>query len=159
MKHFVACTGMVLSLIAGPTVNAEQACLKKAWAGVNASNYAQAMEAANDCIEQFSARAFRDQAALEAAHEKFPPTGAVDSASDKKKIFDRWAVNDISTAYFLRGQAAEQLLKRTHNSKMKQVAIESYTAATRLGFGRCWDPQGWFWSPAEAAADRLLVLR
>jgi len=141
------------------TASAQQPCLKKAWATLNQADYAGAIEASTDCIDQFAARAMREQASLEAAHEKQPPTGAVESSFDKKKIFDRWAVNDIATAYFIRGQAAERLLKRRATVQYKELAHDSYTAATHLSYGRCWDPQGWFWSPAEAAADRLAVLK
>jgi hypothetical protein len=160
MKPYLVHVGiLLLSVAAAGTARAEQPCLKKAWAALNDSNFGQAIESADECIDQFSPRAFRDQATFEAAHEKQPPTGTVDSSFDKKKVFDRWAVNDVSTAYFVRGQAAEQLLKRTRRPQNKQLALDSYLAATRLSYGRCWDPEGWFWSPAEAAADRLLSLK
>ena len=138
---------------------AQQPCLKRAWAALNGNQFAQAIDASNDCIDKFSTRAFRDQGALEAAKEKLPPTGAVDSSFDKKKVFDRWAVNDIATTFFIRGEAAEQLLKHSKGQQYKQLAVVSYTHAQRLSYGRCWDPQGWFWSPAEAAADRLVALK
>jgi hypothetical protein len=140
-------------------VNAEQPCLKKAWAAMNQSNHQQALEAAEECIDQFSARALRDESALEAAQERPPATGVVESAFDKKKIFDRGVLNDVAASYFVRGQAAERLLKKTRNPRYKQVAVESYTAAARLKYGRCFDPGGFFWSPAEAASDRLMALK
>jgi len=155
---FVLLAGMAAALFPQP-VKAEQPCLKKAWAALNQSDYALVVEAADDCIDQFSARAFRDEGALEAAKEKQPPTGVVESAFDKKRIFDRGVLNDTAAAYFVRGQAAERLLKKSRNEHDKKIAIESYAAAARLRYGRCWDPQGFFWSPAEAASDRLLALK
>ncbi len=141
------------------SANGEQPCLRKAWDALNQSKYSEALEAASDCIDQFSARALRDEGALEAAQEKQPPIGAVDNAFDRKKILERWAVNDVAAAYFVRGQAAEQLLKQRKGRRYLQVARESYAGAARLRYGRCWDPQGWFWSPAEAASDRLVAMK
>jgi len=141
------------------TLAAEQPCLKKAWAAMNQSNHQQALEAAEECIDQFSARALRDETALETVQERAPATGPVESAFDKKKIFDRGVLNDVAASYFVRGQAAERLLKKTQNKRYKQIAAESYTAAARLKYGRCWDPGGFFWSPAEAASDRLIALK
>jgi hypothetical protein len=138
---------------------AQQPCLKKAWEAFDRSAYTEAVDAASDCIDRFSARAQRDEGILEAAHEKEPLTGGADNAFDRKKIFDRWAVNDVATAYYIRGQAAEQLWKLHKKQQLMTMARESYAAAQRLRYGRCWDPQGWFWSPAEAASDRLLALK
>jgi hypothetical protein len=137
---------------------AEQPCLKSAWAAFEKSDYPSAITAAGECIEDFSAKAIKDQHALEASSEKAPLVGAVESAADRKKIFDRWAVNDVATAYFVRGRSAELLFRRSKNVRYKQLAQKSYQAATQLTYGRCWDPQGWFWSPAESAADRISVL-
>jgi hypothetical protein len=73
--------------------------------------------------------------------------------------FDRWAVNDVATAYFVKGRAAEYLLKKQKNQKYKQIAQEAYQSAMKFTYARCWDPQGWFWSPAEAAGERLPLLK
>ena len=143
------CVGMAL---------AEQPCLKSAWAAFEKSDYPSAITAAGECIEDFSGKAIKDQHTLEASSEKTPLVGAVESAADRKKIFDRWAVNDVATAYFVRGRSAELLFRKSKNLKYKQLAQRSYEAATQLTYGRCWDPQGWFWSPAESAADRISAL-
>ena len=159
LLHSLVLLAALSAAITLTPATAQQTCLKNAWTAFNQGDYAHAIDAASDCIDQFSARAARDQAALEAAHEKLPPTGAVDSSFDKKKVFDRWAVNDVATAYFVRGQAAEQLNKRRAGARYKQLARDSYSAAARFSYGRCWDPQGFFWSPSEAAADRILALK
>jgi hypothetical protein len=53
------------------------------------------------------------------------------------------------TRYFIKGKALEQL-------KQREAAIAAYKAAATLTYARAWDPTGpWFWSPAEAAAERL----
>jgi len=150
----------ILSTIALPVVaSAQQQCLKNAWAAFNKLEYGGAMKAADECIEDFGARAMKEQAALESKHEKAPPTGAVDNASDKKQIVERWAINDVSTAYFVKGRSAEYLFKKQKIAKYKQLAEESYKSAMKLTYGRCYDPQGWFWSPAEASSERLALVK
>src|SRR5271166_3427630 len=89
---------------------AEQPCLHRAWTAYNANDYSGAITAADECIMDFSPAAFREQSALEAAKEPVPATGRVDNVADKKKILDRWAVNDVSTSYFVKGQSAQRLM-------------------------------------------------
>lgn len=140
------------------SARAQQPCLQNAWAAMKHSNYQQAFEAADDCVDQFSIQAFRDEAALEQTREKMPPK-VIDNAFDRKKVFDRGILNDVATAYFVRGQAAEHVAKKRPNPQMQRAALESYRNASRLKYGRCWDPGGFFWSPAEAASDRLVALQ
>lgn len=156
-KLFLVAGWAAITLLAIPG-RAEQPCLKTAWANFTKGDYAHAIEAADECIDQFSVRAFRDQSNLQASGEKAPPTGAVDNPADRKKIFEHWAVNDIAAAYFVKAQAAEKVFRKQAAVKYKQMAVEAYRAAGKLTYGRCWDPQGWFWSPAEAAADRLAAM-
>jgi hypothetical protein len=64
-------------------------------------------------------------------------------------------LNDVATAYFIKGRSAEYLYEKTKDKKYKSLAEEAYQAACVLKYGRCWDPQGWFWSPCDAANERL----
>jgi hypothetical protein len=153
-------TALALCAVSLPlTAFAQQQCLKNAWTAFNQNDYQAAIRSADECIEDFGGRATKEQAALEARREKAPPTGAVENAADKKQIFDRWAVNDVSTAYFVKGRSAEYLFKKQRSEKYKQIAEQAYIAAARLSYGRCWDPQGFFWSPAEASSERLPPLK
>jgi hypothetical protein len=79
------------------------------------------------------------------------PVGAV-SDDMKQKIFENGLLNDVATCWFIRGRSAEE-------SGDRISAIRAYQEATKLTYGRCWDPKGWFWSPAEACADKLEDLR
>jgi len=139
--------------------HAEQNCLKKAWEEFNNKNYTGAITAANDCIDDFGPKAMKEQSDLARQNVKNPPTGTVQSGADKQEIFERWAVNDVSTAYFVKGRSAEYLYKKQKLPKYKEIAQEAYQGAIKLGYGRCFDPQGWFWSPAEAAEERLEALK
>jgi hypothetical protein len=133
---------------------AQQQCLKDAWAAYNSKDYQAAISAADRCIDDFGPKADKEEATLRAKSEPQPPTGKVDGAADRNAIFARWAVNDVSAAYFVKGRSAEFLYK-SGSKRYKAVAEEAYKGAIGLSYGRVWDPQGWFWSPKEAAEDRL----
>jgi len=149
---------MLTALACAALATAEQPCLKKAWAAYNRGDYALAIAAADGCVEDFGPKALKDQVLYGDMRESVPPTGTVDAASDRKRLLDRWAVNDVSAAFFVKGRSAEALYGKLKLVKYKQIALRAYQSAVKLSFGRCWDPQGWFWSPAEAAGDRISAL-
>jgi hypothetical protein len=134
---------------------AQQPCLQKAWAAFNKGDYPSAIAAADECISDFGGRATKEQARLLSVREPHPPTGAVDNAADRRQIHARWAINDVATAYFIKGRASEYLWAKNRSEKYKTQAVASYAAAAKLTYGRCWDSQGWFWSPAETSQERL----
>ena len=95
------------------------------------------------CISLFENQAIQQQQALSAA-----PLNGVVSEADKQRIFANWALNDVGTGYYILGLALEQLYRLNE-------AKEAYRGALKFPYVRTWDPKGWFWSPAEAAAKRL----
>lgn len=138
-----------------PSVADEQ-CLKKAWEAFNGVKYESAIKFAEQCIDSFGKTADRAQEKLDNEKEPLPPTGKVSNA-DKDKIFKRGLLNDVATAYFIKGQSAEYLYKKggPKSAEYKDMANEAYEATCRYKHARTWDPRGWFWSPCEAASDRL----
>ncbi len=122
----------------------------QAWDAFNGSRHDKAIELANKCIEEFFDAAMEMEKDL-ANRRVVPPTGAVTEA-EKQKIFEYGLLNDTATCLFTKGKAAEA-------KGDKKTAITAYTEVLKLSRGRCWDPQGWFWSPAEGAADRLAIIR
>ncbi len=121
-----------------------------AWAEFNAGRNAKAMELADKCVREFYDSALDMQKDLAKRGVRLP-TGAVDAAT-KKRIFDNGLLNDVSTCLFIKGKAAEA-------TGDKKAAVGAYDQALKLSYGRCWDPKGWFWSPAEGASDRLEIIR
>jgi hypothetical protein len=151
-------TGTLLSIVAicASSAIAEEQCLSDAWASYNKSDYKAAIQAADRCIADFHLKAERDQAALAQRREPEPPTGAVGD-SDKQKLFSRGVLNDVGAAYFVKGKSAEALGAKPHpkNVDYGAMARAAYEGAKKLTYARVWDPKGYFWSPAEAAGDRL----
>jgi hypothetical protein len=144
------------------SAGAEEQCLSDAWAALNRSDNQAAIRAADTCITQFHLKAEREQAVLTQRHEPEPPAGAV-SDPDKQKIFSRGVLNDVAAAYIVKARAGEALAAKPSAKNVKKVdyralARTAYSEAKKLTYARVWDVKGYFWSPAEAAGDRLTDL-
>lgn len=111
-----------------------------AWDAYNQNNFTKAIEFAQECINRWESEAVKQQSEITQA----PPNGKV-SDDEKKAIFANWALNDVATAYFIKAQALEKTGKTTE-------AKNAYKTVMTFSYARCWDSQGWFWSPAEAAS-------
>lgn len=67
----------------------------------------------------------------------------------KEKIFSYWALNDVGTALYIKGEALKQAGDLEGAKKAYQALVDDYY------YAQCWDPKGWFWKPAEAAQQAL----
>ena len=129
-----------------PIPTTSEALTTAAWNALE-KQPAVAMENAQKCIDLFETTATEQQAKLTSA----PPDGAV-SDDQKKAIYANWALNDVGTSYWIKGQALEKL-GRVNDAK------EAYKGAQKFPYARTWDPKGWFWQPAKAASERLMKLQ
>jgi hypothetical protein len=111
----------------------------KAWQAMGADDL-EAMEAfTGKCIELYEKEALKQQAKL----KNFAP---------KDEAFNYWALNDVGTCYYIRGQMYL-------NKGMKDKAKEAFRKLVdNFYFCQCWDPNGWFWHPAEVAEEKLAEL-
>lgn len=109
------------------------------WNAFNAKNYDHAIAYAKECIKRYKDEAIAMQAELT---EPVP-------ASDKETVESKWALNDVGTCAFMLGQS----LEKQGNTK---EALKAYKAVVeKFSFAQCWDPQGWFWKPADAAKKQI----
>jgi hypothetical protein len=67
----------------------------------------------------------------------------------KEKIFSYWALNDVGTCLFIKGEALRNAGKTNEAKAAYQRVIDEFY------YAQAWDPQGWFWKPAEAAQQKL----
>jgi hypothetical protein len=114
----------------------------KAWQALTAGTTDAVLAYTNKCIELYAVKAKEMQASL----TEYP-------WETKEKIFSYWALNDVGTSLFIRGEAYR---KANDNAKAKeayQQLIKEYS------YAQAWDPQGWFWKPAEAAQQKLDELK
>ena len=67
----------------------------------------------------------------------------------KEDIFSKWALNDVGTAFFIRGESFKKSGEHKAAKKAYEKLVDNYY------YAQCWDPNGWFWKPAEAAQQSL----
>jgi hypothetical protein len=109
----------------------------KAWDALK-QGQSQAAEAyADKCVELFSDEARRMQGSLRA----FPSAGLE---------WDYWALNDVGTCLYIKGQALAKQGKEDSAGKVYQEILGSFY------YAQCWDAQNeWFWKIADAARKLL----
>ncbi len=113
----------------------------KAWKALDEENLEEVFVYTDKCIKLYSQEAAKMQKMLQGYPE----------GSDEE-IFAYWALNDVATAYYIQGEAYRKRGEMEKAREAYQKIIDEFS------FGQCWDPRGWFWKPAEAAANRLDVL-
>jgi len=112
----------------------------KAWKASEAKDFASAAGYTAKCIDMHGGVAVEQQKALTAP------------LTEKEEIFKQWALNDVGTCYFIQGQVLEK------QGKTKEAVASYKFLVDNLAFAQCWDPKGWFWKPAAAAAGRIKAL-
>ena len=117
----------------------------RAWEAIDAGRYMDAVKYADKCAELYEEEAREMQEAL-----KNDPARRASKSADE--IHANWALNDVGTSYFIKGEALHKLGKN-------EEALGAYKAViTEFNYAQTWDPKGWFWSPAEAANKKLAML-
>ena len=111
----------------------------KAWEALEAKNYALVEAYTGKCVEMYAAKAKEMQAGLTAL-------APAETASSM------WALNDVGTCLYIRGQAFEAQGKNKEAIKAYQRLVDD------LSYAQTWDIKGWFWPPADAAKQRVKVL-
>ncbi len=111
----------------------------KAWDALGEGKYEDAVKYTEKCAELYEEEARKMQASLSAK-----PSGDV--------INDYWALNDVGTCYFIRGEALTKLKKYSE-------AIAAYKVVRDdLYYSQAWDLKGWHWSPSDAAYPKIAML-
>jgi tetratricopeptide (TPR) repeat protein len=111
----------------------------KSWDALGEGKYEEAVKYTEKCAELYEEKAREMQASLSAK-----------PATDD--VHDYWALNDVGTCYFIRGEALAKLRRNTEAiAAFKVVRDELY-------YSQAWDPKGWFWAPADAAYPRIEML-
>ena len=111
----------------------------KAWDALGEGHYADAVKYTEKCAELFEDEARKMQASL----------GAKPSPD---KTHDYWALNDVGTCYFIKGEALTKLKKYSEALEAFKVVKDD------LYYAQAWDTKGWFWSPSDAAQPKIQML-
>lgn len=110
----------------------------KAWEALGKNDLESVDAYVNKCLELYAEEAKKMQAAL----TEYP-------WESKEQIFSYWALNDVGTCLFIKGEAYKNAGKTKEAMTTFQQLVDEYF------YAQCWDPQGWFWKPAEAAKQKL----
>ncbi len=110
----------------------------QAWKALNAGDFESVNDYADKVISLYADKAKEMQDALSG----YPwESNAI--------IHSHWALNDVGTVYFIKGEAE----RKAGNNKR---AINYYEkVVSNFYFSQCWDPEDWFWKPADAAQQAL----
>jgi len=114
----------------------------KAWEALANNDTENALAYTNKCLELYEPEAKKMQSSL----SEYP-------WESKEKIFSYWALNDVGTCLFIKGEALRKADKKEEAKAAYSKLIKEYS------YAQCWDPQGWFWKPAEAAERQLEELK
>lgn len=110
----------------------------KAWTALGNKDLESVLAYTNKCLELYESKAKEMQDAL----TEYP-------WESKEKIFSYWALNDVGTCLFIKGEAYKNAGETAEAKKAFQQLVDEFY------YAQCWDPQGWFWKPSEAAQQKL----
>ena len=121
--------------------------LDKVWKAFDAKDYSSAIKLSQEIIDKWESAALKQQLGI----SQEPVLGSV-SEADKQIVLANWALNDVGTAYFIKGSALQ-------NQGSLAEAKEAYEKAQALVSARTWDPdQQIFWAPADQALKNISVM-
>ena len=110
----------------------------KAWQALTDNKLDDVLTYTNKCLDLYSEKAKEMQDSL----TEYP-------WESKDKIFSYWALNDVGTCLFIQGEAYKNAGKNDEAKNAYKRVIDEFF------YSQCWDPQGWFWKPAEGAQQKL----
>ena len=114
----------------------------KAWDLLAEKKYDEALKVIEKCEQLYAARAKEMQKSL----SEYPKN------SPKEETEKYWALNDVGTCMYIKGEVLAQ-------KGDKEAAIKAYQSCIKdYGYCQCWDSKGWFWKPAEAAKKKVVEL-
>ena len=111
----------------------------KGWDALGAGKYDDAVAYTEKCAELYEEKAREMQASLS-------------SKPAPDNVHDYWALNDVGTCYFIKGEALIKL------RKYAEALAAFKTVKDDLNYSQAWDPKGWFWSPSDAAYPKIEML-
>ena len=114
----------------------------KAWEASNGGKHEEAIGYSRKCVELYQTKAEEMQKSLTAPVP----------ADNQEEVFKQWALNDVGTCLFILGQALEK------QDKGKEALAAYKQLVEKVSYAQTWDPQGWFWKPADAAKARIKAL-
>jgi len=132
--------------------------IAKTWAALGTNDANMALACAETIIANYSADADAQQAermVVPAGKTENTCTSAVPTDGKNAGVVKEfngkyWALDDVATAWFLRGEALMKLGKTADAITSYQAVLNKYACAY------AWDPKNfWFWNVANAAKQKI----
>ena len=111
----------------------------KAWDALGQGDSDLAIKYVDKCVELYMKEAVKMQKAM----KDFAP---------RSEAAKKWALNDVGTCLYIKAQALIKKGKKEDGVKILKELTE------KLKYAQCWDPNGWFWKPAEAAKEKIVEM-
>ena len=108
--------------------------------------YEEAVAAVDACFDEWGPKGGHKQKRLWDTGRRCPRTGEVND-KEKRKIDKNGLLNDVSLALWAKARSL-------HALEQIEPAKQAYAQCIYMACGRTWDPQGWYWSPAEDCAKQ-----
>ncbi|HXI24616.1 MAG TPA: hypothetical protein VNG71_12195 [Pyrinomonadaceae bacterium] len=122
--------------------------VKQSWAGLK-SDTAKSLACTDKTIRKWTRQADDQQIMATKADCSNPP-----SSADLKTYFgSSWALSDVATSWFIRGEAFYQQKKWPEAREAYKTVVDKYHCAFT------WDPRGWFWRTADGAQEKYDEIR
>jgi len=118
-----------------------QHLVTKAWEALSKDDLEGVLAYVKVCLDLYAAKAQEMQNSL----TEYP-------WQSNEEIFSYWALNDVGTALFIQAEAYRKAGQADKAKESYQKLIDRYY------YAQCWDPNGWFWKPAEAAQENMAAL-
>ncbi len=110
----------------------------QAWKALDGEDPTIAVIYADKVMEMYGTKAKDMQASL----TEYP-------WQSREVVFNYWALNDVGTTLFIKGKALKKVGRALEAKAAFKTLVDEYF------YAQCWDPQGWFWKPSEAAQQEL----
>ena len=110
----------------------------QAWQALNSDDVEAALMYVDKTLELYKDKAKEMQESL----NEYP-------WASNEEVFSYWALNDVGTALYIKGEALKKEGKTEEAKEVYKMLIDEFY------YAQCWDVQGWFWKPAEAAQQSL----
>lgn len=114
----------------------------KAWGALNDGDLEAVLAYTNKCVELYAEQAQKMQTSL----DDYPE-------GTNEEIFAYWALNDVATSLFIQGEAYRKAGQKEEALAAYKKVVSDYT------YGQSWDVKGWFWKPAEAAKEKIAMIK
>lgn len=134
-----------------------------AWDAFNSNNFSLAISNASACIALFEAGASNKQGMVQGAVRisttNTPTEGIPKNEEEKQRTLALGPLNSVSTCWFIEGDSYLQIAKADPNHldlEALRKSRDAFKATLEFSHGRCWDTNGFFWSPARTAREERL---